>query len=77
MSCQSCGSAPSGFEHFTMQEMPSSCVSKESMNKCMYTAQGMFMCNKQDLKEELGVAKNYWMVEEENAKNSFGIVTHK
>jgi hypothetical protein len=68
MSCQTCG----GFEHFTAQEMvpPSSCVSKESMNKCMYTAQGMFMCNKQDLKEELGVAKNYWM--QDNSKNTFG-----
>lgn len=74
MSCQSCGaSAPSGFEHFTLQEMPvTSCVSKEQANKCMYTAQGMFMCNKENLKEELGVAKNYWMVEEESSKHNFG-----
>ncbi len=77
MSCHSCG----GFEHFTMQEMSqqpkTSCMSKETMNKCMYTAQGMFLCNTPDLKEELGVAKNYWMVEEENAKNSFGLFTQK
>ena len=78
MACLSCG----GAEHFTLQEMSqepkSACsMTKETMNKCMYTAQGMFLCNKGDLKEEMGVAKNYWMVEEENAKNSFGLFTQK
>ncbi len=75
MSCHSCG----GFEHFTttMQEMPqqpkSSCMNKETMNKCIYTAQGMFLCDAPVLNKELGVAKNYWMVEDEKAKTNFGL----
>jgi hypothetical protein len=79
MSCHSCG----GFEHFTTQEMSQmpeikpACMSKESMNQCLYTAQGMFLCNKPDLKEELGVAKNYWMVEDESTKNNFGLFMQK
>lgn len=71
MACHSCG----GFEHYTepvlqnaklsLNNKPSknsSCPTKEMMNNCMYTAQGVFICNKDDGASN-GVAKNVDMMD--------------
>jgi hypothetical protein len=78
MSCTSCG----GFEFFTQnpnyqtkQEMSvpktPSCPTKDMMSSCLYTAQGVFICNKENEQSVKGVANNVDMAREairDNAK---------
>lgn len=52
MACTSCGVGPTpGMEHYTdspqqlTQKKDSSCPAKKMMNSCLYTAQGMFVCD--------------------------------
>lgn len=70
MACHSCG----GFEHFTQQEptnplvgkteTKSSCPTKEVMSKCMYSAQGVFVCSVDSENNSKGVANNLDMMME-------------
>lgn len=57
MACTSCGI----YEHFDQQpaseKSTSSCPGKDLMNNCLYTAQGTFVCNKDDGASK-GTAKN-------------------
>lgn len=63
MACQMCN----GFEHFVEQPQESK-ESKESCSKdvtnCMYTAQGMFVCNTKNDSKERDVAQNLEMLKE-------------
>lgn len=76
MACHSCG----GVEFFTQapdfqakQEMPvpkaPGCPAKEIMNSCLYTAQGVFICNKDSEQSSKGVAKNIDMAQESIRNN--------
>ena len=70
MNCHSCG----GFEHFTQEQeiedekKSYGCDSKETSSKCLYTAQGVFMCirnNKADLNtKDMGIVDNESMIME-------------
>jgi hypothetical protein len=70
MACHSCG----GFEHFTQQdsmnplvgktETKNSCPTKETMSKCMYSAQGVFVCSVDAENNSKGVANNLDMMME-------------
>lgn len=69
MACHSCGI---GFEHFTDSPSPligqeqgkkASCPTKEMMSKCMYSAQGVFVCSLDDPSVR-SVADNTFMVRE-------------
>lgn len=69
MACHSC----SGFEHFTnneehessvYQETPKKCSVKEGASKCLYTAQGVFLCVRED-KPDMFV-KNTGIVDNES-----------
>ncbi len=71
---------PGFFEHFTdaeapvgnpfqiggnmPQKVPSACPAKDMMNNCIYTTQGMFVCNVENKNEERGVAQNDAMMRE-------------
>lgn len=47
MSCTSCGGAPTFMaEHFTEETQDKgNCPAKKMMNNCLYTTQGMFVCD--------------------------------
>lgn len=72
MACHSCGGAEfftqSSPDFQTKQEMPvpkaPGCPSKEMMSSCLYTAQGVFICNKASEQSSKGVAKNVDMAQE-------------
>ena len=76
MACHSCGV---GFEHFTQSEsvtggLGSACAGKSSANKCLYTAQGVFMCMKDDKPDinvkSMGIVDNESMMMEVHREKS-------
>jgi len=78
MACTACG----GIEFFTQdpsfqtkQQTPvpkaPACPAKDMMSSCLYTAQGVFICNKESEQSSKGVANNVDMAREavrDNAK---------
>lgn len=46
------------------QKVPSACPAKNLMNNCIYTTQGMFVCNVENKEEGRGVAQNDDMMRE-------------
>lgn len=63
MACHQCGMVT--FENFTNDgstasapQVSSSCSSKAMMGNCLYTAQGMFVCNTPPQDTDRGVAQN-------------------
>ena len=78
MECHSCG----GFEHFTQQEQEqeqergtsTACAGKSTTNKCLYTAQGVFMCIRDDKPDinvkNMGIVDNESMLLEPQRDNS-------
>ncbi len=46
------------------QKIPSACPVKDMMNNCIYTTQGMFVCNTENKEEGRGVAQNDDMMRE-------------
>jgi len=78
MACHACGGT---YEFFSQRQDPTyevsaplkfpkapACPAKDMMSSCMYTSQGIFICNKGNVKEEgvnkYNVANNYDMSRE-------------
>ena len=65
MACTSCGGVEfftQGPNYQTRQEMSTpaapACPAKDMMSSCLYTAQGVFICNKESEQSTKGVANN-------------------